>query len=313
MTTNVYDSLAGTMSSDSRWSCQHGKYLIYIDDARFEKIEKYQNSVFMFAGDGAKIQAWKDWIRTSPKSTVGTPDCEKICICIADQSKNSVIFMERQDIIKDGGYFAGSGSRYAYQCWDANRDPLRAVETAKSFDASSGGDVKFLEFSSGNHNLFSPTGKDVRIEDVSRAMATRGRVMEITVNNATNSPPFKLADVAANDAGLRDVQNKIASGQLSPTAPCDGMHSEWTDEQKRKLDSALGQVFGWNGCNLRHIEKTKNPLLRVFCYPNFCMIKLYRPDFHKDYPAPHSSLNPEPAPEGRQSCLIHQKVKLPPV
>ncbi|NMM15367.1 MAG: hypothetical protein HHJ17_17760 [Rhodoferax sp.] len=246
MTTNVYDSLAGMMSSDSRWSCQFGKYLIYIDDARFEKIEKYQNSVFMFAGDGTKIQAWKDWIRTSPKSNVGIPDCEKICICIADQAKNSVLFMERQDIVKDGGYFAGSGSRYAYQCWGQNKDPLKAVETAKVFDVSSGGDVKFFEFGSGKHNLFSPIGKDVRIEDVSKAMATRGNVMEITVNSATNSPPFKLADMAANDASLLDVQNKITSGQLSPTAPCDGMYSEWTAGQLDKLNSALGKVFDWD-------------------------------------------------------------------
>lgn len=246
MTTNVYDSLAGMMSSDSRWSCQHGKYLIYIDDARFEKIEKYQNSVFMFAGDGTKIQAWKDWIRASPKSNAGMPDCEKICICIADKSKNSVLFMERQDIVKDGGYFAGSGSIYAYQCWDLNKDPLKAVESAKIFDVSSGGDVKFFEFASENHNLFSPTREDVRIEDVSKAMATRGNVMEITVNNATNSPPFKLADMAANDASLLDAQNKIKSGQLSPTAPCDGMYSEWTDGQREKLNSALGKVFGWD-------------------------------------------------------------------
>lgn len=245
MTTNVYDSLVGVMTSDSRWSVQHGKYLIYIDDARFEKIEKYQNSLFMFAGDGIKIQAWKDWIRSAPTSGLNRPDCEEICICIADQLKNTVAFMERQDIVKDGGYFAGSGSMHAYLCWSTNKNPIKAVETAKVYDASSGGDVKFFEFSSGKHNLFSPTKNDVRIEDVSKSMATRGNVMEIAVNTAINLPPYKLVDLAANDSDLMVVQKKIASGEIAPTAPCDGMYSEWTDEQKSKLDAALSTVFGW--------------------------------------------------------------------
>ncbi len=245
MTTNVYDSVKGLMTTDSRWSVEYGRYLIYIDDARFDKVERHNNAVFMFAGNGQKIQAWKSWIRSSPTDDSGMPGCENMCVCIADVQSKEVLFKERQDIMRDGGFFAGSGSRHAFQCWSVNKDAVKAVQTAKTFDFSSGGEVKFVDFVSGKHNLFSPT-KDVTIEDVGRALATRGSVMEIAVNTAETKAPFKLADLAANDEALKDVQGKIASGEISPTAPCDGMYSEWTDAQKSKLKGVLSDVFGWN-------------------------------------------------------------------
>lgn len=232
------------MTTDSRWSCEYGNFLIYIDDSRFEKIERYKNAVFMFAGNGQKVQAWKTWIRSSPVDASGQPDCDLMCVCIADATTNQVLFSERQDIIRDGGYFAGSGSWHAYSCWSEHKDPCKAVETAKSKDVSSGGDVKFVDFLNGTHNLFSPT-KDVHIDDVSRAMAARGNVMNIAVNTQVTTPPFKLAEAAANDPALRDIQGKIANGEISPTAPCDGMFSEWNADQKSKLNTVLSGIFGW--------------------------------------------------------------------
>lgn len=244
MTTNVYDSNKGLMTTDSRWSCNYGKYLIYVDDARFEKIERYNDAVFMFAGDGQKIQAWKSWIRSGPTDDSAMPGCEEMCVCIANSRTRQVLFDERQDIKRDGGFFAGTGSRFAYECWAENACAKRAVESAKQFDFSSGGEVKWVDFTTGEHNLFSPM-RDVHVSDVSRALATRGSVMEIAVNNAIR-PPFKLADLAANDAELKNVQGKIASGEISPLAPCDGMYSEWSESDKSKLKGVLSDVFGWN-------------------------------------------------------------------
>ncbi|MBA2674006.1 hypothetical protein [Ramlibacter sp.] len=245
MTTNVYDSNVGLMATDSRWSVEYGNYLIYVDDTRFDKIERYGDAVFMFAGDGHRIQAWKTWIRSAPGDDSQMPDCEKMCVCIARASDKAVLFKERQDIVKDGGYFAGSGSRYAYVCWNENRDGQRAVESAKTFDSSSGGDVKFFDFVSGDHNLFNPT-KDVQVQDVIDALNDRGMVMEIAMNANEQKAPFKLKDVtAANDPALKEAQGKLANGELSPTAPCDGMYSEWTADQKSKLKGVLGDVFGW--------------------------------------------------------------------
>lgn len=249
MTTNVYDSTKGLMTTDSRWSVRHGDYLIFIDDARFEKIERYEDAVFMFAGNGQKIQAWKTWIRSRPADQSGMPPCEQMCVCIARFSTRDVLFAERQDIVRNGGHFAGSGSRFAFECWERNACARQAVESAKQFDYLSGGDVKFVDFTSGEHNLFS-LANDVQIGDVGKALAIRGNVMKIAVNSTSVAqPPFKLADLAANDADLQDVQARIASGDVSPTAPCDGMYSEWTDAHKSKLTAVLSDVFGWTKQN----------------------------------------------------------------
>ena len=232
------------MTTDSRWSARYGRFLIYVDDARFEKIERYQTSVFMFAGNGQKIQSWKSWIRTNPTDDSGMPDHQEMCVCIADLPSKGVLLAKHQDIVRNGGYFTGTGSLYAFTCWSENHDAVKAVETAKLFDFSSGGDVKFVDFDSGQNNLFSPT-REINVADVSQALADRGNIMEIAVNNRAQVLPFKLADLAANDAELREVQKKIASGEIAPTAPCDGMYSEWTDDDKLQLKGALAKVFGW--------------------------------------------------------------------
>lgn len=112
------------------------------------------------------------------------------------------------------------------------------------FDVSSGGEVKYFDFASGRHNLFSPT-IDVQIGDVARALNDRGMVMQIALNSNTNSPPFKLKELAANDSELQEIQAKIANGDITPTAPCDGMYSDWTPEQQSKLKGVLSDVFGW--------------------------------------------------------------------
>lgn len=216
---------------------------MYVDDARFEKIERHSKAAFMFAGDGGRIQDWKDWIRSNPTDDSCMPECELMSVCIVDLSTKKVLFDERQIIINENGYFAGSGSMFAFQCWTVNRDAKQAVETAKQYDYATGGDVKFIDLVVNAHNLNFPLA-DVRINDVNRAIVERGMVMEIAVND-TKKTPFKLAAVAANDDELQGLREKIANGELSPSAPCQGMHNEWTIEQKAKLKSVLGQALGW--------------------------------------------------------------------
>lgn len=60
------------------------------------------------------------------------------------------------------------------------------------------------------------------------------------------SAPFKLADLAAaaNDAELADFKAKIASGELTPEAPCNGMYDQWTPDQEAKLNAALQKALG---------------------------------------------------------------------
>ena len=44
---------------------------------------------------------------------------------------------------------------------------------------------------------------------------------------------------------IQEVKSMIANGSLTPEAPCDGMHSEWSSEQKDRLKDALSTVFKW--------------------------------------------------------------------
>lgn len=247
MTTNVYDSVQGVLASDSRWSVTYGSYLVYIDDTGFEKIEILNNKhAFMFAGFARAIQNWKTWIRSNPTNMDGAPDFEGMCVCVVDIEANKVLFSQRQDIVKDGSYFAGSGSRHAALCWLVNKCAKRAIETAKTRDICTGGDVKYFDIKSKTHNLYN-VRKDITMEMVRNALVQRGEVMTIATANDLNPPFKKLADlVAANDADAVEISAQLASGALNPQAPCDGMVSEWTAAERSDLTNVFGEVFGWN-------------------------------------------------------------------
>ena len=55
---------------------------------------------------------------------------------------------------------------------------------------------------------------------------------------------YESAD-AAIDAAIAKSENAVMNGSLSAQAPCPSMHSVWTEEEKIKLKTALGGVFGW--------------------------------------------------------------------
>ena len=56
---------------------------------------------------------------------------------------------------------------------------------------------------------------------------------------------YKLSDLAASNDEVRDLKSKIASGELSADAPSDAMYNKWTEEQKSRVKTALGQIFKW--------------------------------------------------------------------
>lgn len=243
MTTNVFDGPAGVLATDSRWSVQQGRWLVYVDDTAFWKLELAHDAAFMFAGKGRRIQEWKDWIRTDPQDDSEMPDPEGISVCLVKVSTKEVRFAERQDIVKDGAYFAGSGSRYAFTCWAVNKDAQKSIGSAMKVDPATGGEVKFFDVVSKKHNLTSISA-EASVDAVHKAITTRGIVMDIGAKRP-GAAPFKLSDIAASDTELRDLQAKLESGELAPEAPCDGMYSEWTADQKTRLKGAISDVFGW--------------------------------------------------------------------
>lgn len=244
MTTNVFDSNKAVIATDSRWSVKWSKWVVYVDDVPFYKIEHASDTAFMFAGKGDRIQEWKNWIRSCPTDDTQMPTCEGMCVCMVDVVDGQVVFSNGQDIVKDGAYFAGSGSRYAYVCWETNKDAKKAIETAKEVDVFTGGEVKFFDVKSRNHNLHVITN-EATIQMVGQAIEQRGSVMEILAGTGKSAIPFKMSEIAANDREMQELQTKIASGELTPEAPCDSMYSEWNEDQVANLKAALAKTFKW--------------------------------------------------------------------
>lgn len=231
------------MATDSRWSIQHGSYIVYLDDSGYEKILLWNGHAIMFAGNGGLIQQWKDWIRSNPPDASNQPPEEGICVCIVDMAAKKVKSSVKQIVLPVGGYFAGSGQIYAVPCWMKNRRAQLAVETAKSNDKLSGGDVKFYNLVSGENNLNVnfPTG-NLTIQTLTAALLKRGLVME-TKKGAMHGVPF--AEAANDNPELQQIVEKVANGELTASAPSEGMYSQWNAEEKASLKSALGDMFGW--------------------------------------------------------------------
>jgi hypothetical protein len=243
MTTNVLDRVAGVLSTDSRWSQQWGRWLVYVDDTAFHKIEVSHSTAFMFAGRGKTIQCWKDWIRDGGTENT-LPDFAGLCVCAVDVKTKAVKICENLPIVREDSAFGGSGSRFAFTCWSTNKSAVRAVDTAKGFDPATGGRTAFLQVETGENNLEQTMFLERTLAEVDRAILSRGIVMDI---NATKvgGIPFKLKDLAASNDEVRELEAKIASGELSADAPSAGMHNTWTEEQKARVKTALKDIFGW--------------------------------------------------------------------
>ena len=80
--------------------------------------------------------------------------------------------------------------------------------------------------------------------------------------------PFKLSSqlAAANDGELKDLQAKIANGEITPEAPCDGMYSEWSAEEKSRLKGVLADVFGWDRWSAPSAKRQRARSAGPFCF-----------------------------------------------
>lgn len=244
MTTNVTDLNAAQMACDSRWSVLHPEFILYIDDTGFDKIVNVRDHAYMFAGNGKLIHLWKEWLASGTRGAAGRPpvksDGVAIAVCIVNMPSSIVTLDVGQDIkhpdnLAPKAFFAGSGAIHAHTCWNVNGDAMRAVETAKTTDICSGGEVKYLEFSTGANNVTNASS----IDDVHNMLVTRGWVMHHNKPGQAVSAPV----AAANDAEVKKVLTQIASGTLSASAPCDAMYRDWTPEELEALDRALDKAL----------------------------------------------------------------------
>jgi len=153
---------------------------------------------------------------------------------MVDIATRKVVFSHNQDITNDDSCFAGTGAWSAYSCWKSNKDARKAVETAKMADRFSGGQVKFFDLTDRSHNLLGPCD----FNSIREGIKTRGMVMYF--GNPAHKP---VQEAVANDPQVAEAMKKIANGSASLTAPSASAENEWTEEDKARLDKALGQYF----------------------------------------------------------------------
>ena len=246
VTTNVIDLASGLSVTDSRWSNQKAEFLLFIDDAGFEKIVSYEGFAFTFAGNGYLIQVWKNWLASNPPVLFPLPPVEMIlengqalsmAVCIVQMNVKNLIFHRNSAIVYDSALFAGTGATQARAAWEESHDAKLAVQSAISIDNLSGGCIKYLEFSTGQHNL----NETATIGDVGRLLAERGTVMYHT-KQQTSGTVVPVRDAAANDPHVREAVEQLASGTISANAPCNSMYNAWAPEELKQLEEAMRTV-----------------------------------------------------------------------
>jgi hypothetical protein len=128
-----------------------------------------------------------------------------------------------------------------------NKCSKKAVETAKQKDYFSGGPVKFVDFTGNLDNLDRVVvANDLHITTLTQNILTRGHAMKIQ-STPQNAPSHVMAE-GGRKRRSRSTPTALqlaAAGQLTATAPCNGMHNDWSENDKSAFRGALGKMFGW--------------------------------------------------------------------
>jgi hypothetical protein len=236
MTTNVFDSNAGVLASDSRWSGQIDEYLFFVDDVGYDKIIFDSKLALLFAGNLAVIEVWKKWFRAGRYGHIPAthPD---LSLCIVDLESGAIRKDHGGKLESNCGTarFAGTGSPHAHQCWATNKDAVRSVGTACGLDLMSGGAVTYLDRTSRENNI----NKVGSVETVMNAFLPKGEVIMLKANQKSAPVPIieAIKEPAANDA----FQKMITGGPAGVCAPFIGIGTEWTDAEIADLHAILSE------------------------------------------------------------------------
>lgn len=228
MTTNVFDVQKKILASDSRWSIGTDFAIIYVDDTDFDKVAIGDDLSFTFAGNAQKIGEWKSWLASPNRVMLPFPHPNGISICAVEMQSFKMVFKRGQQEIDDA-FFAGTGTEPASGCWKSNKDAKRAVETAKLIDRYSGGDVKFFDMPSNDHNLSAQKSYEFSIQQLQE----RGVVMYHQQQSVS------IKEASANDPRVAELSRKIMSGEVSLNAPCPSVHTHWDDSEIADLNKVL--------------------------------------------------------------------------
>lgn len=243
MTTNVRDSVSHTLAADSRWSIdltQHSlPYVLYVDDADYQKLISFGRGVFMFAGDSKLIDSWKFAIGLAANfpNAVNWDNMPTtgLAVTAVDVVTGAVLIDMNPTHSEPTCAFAGTGATHARQCWQANRNAEMAVETAKKSDIYSGGTVRYYRIATGEHNI----GDDRPLSTLNASLAKRGYAMKME-NTVTSVP---ISEAVKADPMLKSVIDEVSKGNINATAPHSNMDRIWTEGEKRTLVGAMEHFF----------------------------------------------------------------------
>lgn len=238
MTTNVYDHDQKIMATDSRWSTgrEYLPFVLYADGSTYDKILVTDDVVFMFSGKLDTINAWKIWANeTKRRSQI--PSLDGIAVCMVNKITQLVDFQNvdyvefNSDEIAQA-YFSGSGYEIAWNCWMENKNATMAIQTAKNFDVYTGGEIKYFDFNSSNHNL--NLGYDVN--SVNKSFE------EGYIVNKENLNFGAIKDNLNHDV-VKKFYADLAVGHASLQSPSPSSERKWTPEQIKSFDIALSKYY----------------------------------------------------------------------
>lgn len=244
MTTTVCDLESQVLTTDSRWSWETDRAILYVDDVGFEKMLYADGAIYQFAGSSLVIQLWKDFMSTVPGSTTERPTLDGISLVVYDLENHAIVLAHNCFYIGEPGsaprsIFSGTGMVHALPAWTVNRCAYQAIEHAVSLDPFSGGPTKFFETNARKHNLMDV----IRVGDINRALPSKGYVMTKPNVETKLGEPVPASEAAANDPAIKDLIDRIAQGQMAPSAPFMFMLNKATDEQNVTADQALNNFF----------------------------------------------------------------------
>lgn len=240
MTTNVLDKRNNRVTSDSRWSVEdRDRGIVYfVDDTGFDKISERPTAVMVCAGSAKLIDLWKLWF--AAPDLLGLPASEEF-----DQHGNLVAEIAVTIISKpgfdiefsrgwyqqheDAAYFCGTGGVAAKDCYSINGCSNRCVESAKASDPCTGGEVKFYELDTFNHNLSNPQST---LLEMQTQLIDRGYAM----NRATKET------MPINPLTQEEFRQQLANGKLTISAPSGVPNRKWTERERHDAQEAMRKI-----------------------------------------------------------------------
>lgn len=253
MTTTVYDCDNKLAACDTRWSANVNidgiDHIIHVDDTGFNKIVSRKGGIIICAGDGKTIEKIKKWWSEKVLIAEDMPDLEEA----GRFSVSLLMVASNGDIVHDSGLkqvlydyekdhkhaiFLGSGAKSAANFFINCGCAISAVEGAKSLDPWSGGEVKYINLNTLEHNI---DDENLNYNSLLESMGERGVIMKVNdmyVANSSGAESMKLSDHPQADK----IKSFLANGSVKAYTPVGGDKVEWTKEENDQIKSAAAKI-----------------------------------------------------------------------